>query len=90
MVCYNDGSQEIDEYPGTQKNHQGDSRSPVVFLCLLALVLTVKPLANVVADYACSDRQKEIDDFTQSTHPLPVARLGKGSTAILPHRKTVV
>lgn len=38
MVCYNGSIQEIDEYPSTQKsNHQGDSRSLVVFCAYLPL-----------------------------------------------------
>lgn len=29
------------------------------FLCLLALAVTVKPLADVVGNYTCCDRHKE-------------------------------
>ena len=37
----------------------GSSHSPAVLLCLLALAVPVKPLANEVANYACCDRHKE-------------------------------
>ena len=58
------------------------------FLCLLALAVTVKPLANIVANYARSDRHKETDQNLQEVHPLPVASMGKGSTDSITHALT--
>jgi hypothetical protein len=43
----------------------------------------VKPLAHIVANYACCDRHKEVDENDQNIHLLSVARLEKGSTAIV-------
>ncbi len=54
-------------------------------MCLLALALAVKPLANVEASYTCYDSQKEIGENFQVAHLLSVARLEKGSKAMLPH-----
>ena len=48
-------------------------------LCLLTLALCVKPLANVVADYARSDGQKKCNEEIHNAHPLSAVRLGKGS-----------
>lgn len=83
---YNNHSQEISEdiKAFTQKaNPRRDSRSPGVLLCLLALAVTVKPLANVEADYTCCDSHKEISEEIQDAHLLSVARLEKGSGIIL-------
>lgn len=83
---YNDHSQEISEdiKAFTQKTDpRRDSRSPGVILCLLALAVTVKPLANVEADYTCYDSHQEISEEIQSAHLLSVARLEKGSGVIL-------
>lgn len=52
-------------------------------MCLLALALTVKPLANVEADYTCCDSQKEFGEKFQSVHLLPVASMEKGSIRII-------
>jgi hypothetical protein len=42
-------------------------------LCSSALTLTVEPLANIVANYACYDGQQEIRQVSQVAHlpPLP-------------------
>lgn len=36
------------------------------YLCLLTLALCVKPLANVVADYACCDGQQKCTEISHS------------------------
>ena len=59
--------------------------SPGVLLCLTALVVTVKPLAYVVADYTCSDRHNEGCEGFHVFHPLPVASMGKGSKHNIPY-----
>lgn len=47
---------------------------------LLALAVTVKPLADVVRDYICSDSYEEaVEQRTHVAHLLPVARVEKGS-----------
>ena len=49
---------------------------------LLALAVTVKPLADVVRDYICSDSYEEaVEQRTHVAHLLPVARVEKGSEA---------
>ena len=52
-------------------------------MCLLSLVVSVKPLANVVANYTCYDRHKKIGEVFQGYHLLSVARLERGSAVIL-------
>ena len=47
---------------------------------LLALAVTVKPLADVVRDYICSDSYEEaVEQRTHVAHLLSDARVGKGS-----------
>ena len=48
-------------------------------MCLLALAVTIKPLADVVGDYTRSDGHKEVGEIFQAKHLLSVARLEKGS-----------
>ena len=51
-----------------------------VLLGLLALAVTVKPLADVVRDYICSDSYEEaVEQRTHVAHLIPVARVEKGS-----------
>ena len=38
-------------------------------MCLLALAVAVKPLADIVANYACCDRHKKADQDFQHLHP---------------------
>ena len=45
--------------------------------------MTVKPLANAVANHAYYDRQKDAGENFHDTHLLSVARLEKGDGAIL-------
>lgn len=52
-------------------------------MCLLALAMTVKPLADEVANYIRCDRHKETDEVLHRSHLLPVARLEKGSRYII-------
>ena len=59
--------------------------SPGVLLCLLALAVTIKPLADEIANYIRSDRHKDTSEDFQGAHLLSVARLEKGSTIILSH-----
>ena len=54
-------------------------------MCLLALAMSVKPLANVVADYARCNRHKKCDDVFQYRHLPSVARVKKGSKVIIPY-----
>lgn len=58
-------------------------------MCLLALAVTVKPLANEIANHICYDRHKDSDEDLHCTHLLSVARLEKGSTDILPALDTL-
>ena len=51
-----------------------------VLLGLLALAVTVKPLADVIRDYICSDSHEEAaNKGIHCIHLLPVARVEKGS-----------
>lgn len=52
-------------------------------MCLLALTASVKPLANIMANYIRYDRHKDFGENFQCRHLLSVARLEKGSTGIL-------
>ena len=52
-------------------------------MCLLSLVVTVKPLAYIVGSYARSDRQNKVYQKLQFFHPLPVASIGRGSVHII-------
>ncbi len=63
----------------TQKNPRRGRHSPGVILCLLALAVTVKPLADVVGDYTRCDGHKKIAEIFHTVHLLSVARLEKGS-----------
>lgn len=45
--------------------------------------MTVKPLANEIANHICYDRHKDSDEDLHCTHLLSVARLEKGSVGIL-------
>lgn len=57
---------------------------------LLALAVTVKPLADVVRDYICSDSYEEaVEQRTHVAHLLPVARVEKGSEISITHRMRV-
>jgi hypothetical protein len=59
-LWYNSVSQKVLEnfIRLTQKNEPPERcRSPGVHLCLAALVLTIEPLADIVAYYACYDDQ---------------------------------
>lgn len=73
----------------TQKRTPGEIASLRGFLCLLALAVTVKPLANEIANHICYDRHKDSDEDLHCTHLLSVARLEKGSTDILPALDTL-
>ena len=62
----------------TQNSPRRDVRSPGA-LCLLALThVRVKPLAQKVSDYLCSDRDKEIDEIYHALHLPPAAGMGGG------------
>ena len=56
---------------------------PRGLLCLLALAMSIKPLADKVANYACCERHKETGEDFQATHLLPVASMEKGSGQII-------
>ena len=58
-------------------------RPPRGFLCLLALAMSFKPLADIVANYARCERHKETGEDFQATHLLPVASMEKGSGRII-------
>ena len=65
----------------TQKSNplRGGS-SEGVLLCLLALAVFVKPLADVVGNHICSDSHQEAgQNRYHYVHLLSVARLEKGS-----------
>ena len=86
VAWYNQYSQGIgeDSRHSRKVNPRRGSHSPGVLLCLPALAPTVKPLARIVANYTRSNGQQEIGENFQCTHLLSVARLEKGSTAIIP------
>ena len=54
-------------------------------MCLLALVVVVKPLAQVIGGYLCCNGHDKINQDLNHrvTHLLSVARLEKGSVGIL-------
>lgn len=63
-----------------QKRTPSECDSEGVLLGLLALAVTVKPLADVVRDYICSDSYEEaVEQRTHVAHLLPIARVEKGS-----------
>jgi len=49
------------------------------FLCLPALAVPVKPLANIVADYARSDRHEECGEVFHGIHPLLLPVWGRAA-----------
>lgn len=53
-------------------------------MCLLALAVTIKPLADAMAKYTCCDGHKDACEDFQSRHLLSVARLEKGSGFNIP------
>ena len=65
----------------TQKiETRGGSHSPRLLMCWLAApAVPVQPLAYVVANYTRSYRHQKADYELHSSHPLPVASIGKGS-----------
>lgn len=59
-----------------------------VLLGLLALAVTVKPLADVIRDYICSDSHEETaNKGIHCIHLLPVARVEKGSKNSITQQK---
>jgi hypothetical protein len=82
-LWYNSVSQEVYKITtklSTQKSNPRRAATLRGFiLCLLALAPTVKPLANIVANYACCDSQKEIYKIGQVTHLLSVARVRRAA-----------
>lgn len=59
------------------------------FLGLLTLAVAVKPLADVVRNYIrCDSHEETVEQRVHFAHPLPVARVGKGSdTSITQQQK---
>ena len=59
------------------------------FLGLLTLAVAVKPLADVVRNYIrCDSHEETVERRVHFAHPLPVARVGKGSdTSITQQQK---
>ena len=82
-MAYNESSQRklAGEFIAfTKKRTPSECDSEGVLLCLLALAVTVKPLADVVRDYICSDSHEEAaNKGIHCIHLLPVARVEKGS-----------
>ena len=72
-----------------QKRTPSECESEGVLLGLLTLAVAVKPLADVVRNYICCDSHEEtIEQRVHFAHPLPVARVGKGSgTSITQQQK---
>ena len=63
-----------------QKRTPSECDSEGVLLGLLTLAVAVKPLADVVRDYIRYDSHEEtVEQRVHFVHPLPVARVGKGS-----------
>lgn len=63
-----------------QKRTPSECDSEGVLLGLLTLAVAVKPLADVVRDYIRYDSHEEtVEQRVHFAHPLPVARIGKGS-----------
>jgi hypothetical protein len=58
-------------------------------LCLLALAVPIKPLADVVADYTCYDRHKETGKKVQHCHLPLLPQSSKGSGTIIAEFDTV-
>lgn len=46
--------------------------TPGGFLCLLALAMSVKPLADIVANYTCYDRDQKCADSVHMYSPPPI------------------
>ena len=61
----------------SKRNPPGSRYSLGGSLCLLALVMPVKPLADIVRNYARCDRHQKCNEEIHSVHPPSVARLGK-------------
>lgn len=73
---YNTYSQKTDDVLMADTQKKTPEEEPFFggpFLCLLALAVSVKPLADVVADYTCCDRQEKTDDVihADTSFPLP-------------------
>ena len=63
-----------------QKRTPSECDSEEVLLGLLTLAVAVKPLADVIRDYIRYDSHEEtVEQRVHFAHPLPVARVGKGS-----------
>ena len=54
-------------------------------MCLLALAVTIKPLANEIANHIRSDRHKDVCEDFQCVHLPSVARVKKGSEESIPN-----
>ena len=72
-----------------QKRTPSELRSEGVLLGLLTLAVAVKPLADVVRNYIrCDSHEETVEQRVHFAHPLPVARVGKGSdTSIAQQQK---
>lgn len=91
-LWYNDLSQKACQLNGVSRkaNPRRDSRSPGVLLCLLALAVPVKPLANIVANYTRCDRHKECLPAVHEVSPPSHCWDGEGQQrqhSILPSKK---
>ena len=71
-----------------QKRTPSECESEGVLLGLLTLAVAVKPLADVVRDYICSDSYEEAaDKRTHGAHLLSDASLEKGSKNSITQQK---
>lgn len=72
-----------------QKRTPSECESEGVLLGLLTLAVAVKPLADVVRNYIrCDSHEETVEQRVHFAHPLPVARVGKGSdTSITQQQK---
>ena len=72
-----------------QKRTPSECESEGVLLDLLTLAVAVKPLADVVRNYIrCDSHEETVERRVHFAHPLPVARVGKGSdTSITQQQK---
>ena len=72
-----------------QKRTPSECESEGVLLGLLTLAVAVKPLADVVRNYIrCDSHEETVERRVHFAHPLPVARVGKGSdTSITQQQK---
>ena len=73
-VCYNNCRQKDISFPRKQNERPEDGTFGALFIGCAVYTLPVQPLANVVGNYTCSNRQEKGYKQLQESHLLPAGK----------------